>query len=243
MGESKHLKYPRRRVLRHIMRWLIGRLASVFGRVEVEGIEHVPGEGRIIIAANHFNFVDAPLMIYAAPRQLEFIAGAHNVDAPAWSRILPKMWGIIPAYRGSYTRSTLRKSLQVLEQGAPLCIFPEGGSWAPVVRPARPGTAMIAQISQTPVVPVSIIGATKFFDKGRAVVKFVFHPPIDPPDPDVKGPERRLVLDEFGDELMRIIASGLPEEQRGKFSNDEQVRIDALAVSDFPFEQPHMRGM
>ncbi|MEM7493819.1 MAG: lysophospholipid acyltransferase family protein, partial [Pseudomonadota bacterium] len=164
-------------------------------------------------------------------------------DAPAWARILPKMWGIIPAYRGSYTRSTLRKSLQVLEQGAPLCIFPEGGSWAPMVRPARPGTAMIAQMSQTKVVPVSIVGATRFFEKGRSTVKFIFHPPIAPPSEDIKGPERRVLLDEFGDNLMRVIASRLPEEQQGKFSEDEQVRIEALAVSDFPFEQPHMRGM
>lgn len=243
MGEDHRLKYPRRRLLRHVMRWLISRLASLFGRIEVEGLENVPREGRIILAANHFNFVDAPLMIYAAPRLLEFIAGANMVDAPGWSKILPKMWGIIPAYRGSYSRSTLRKSLQVLEQDGPLCIFPEGGSWAPVVRPARPGTAMIAQISQTSVIPVSIIGATKFFEKGRSVVKFVFHPPLDPPASHVKGPERRVLLDEFGDNLMRVIASRLPEEQRGKFSSDEQVRVNALAVSDFPFDQPHMRGM
>ncbi|MEM1390122.1 MAG: lysophospholipid acyltransferase family protein [Pseudomonadota bacterium] len=225
------------------MRWLIGRLAAIFGKVEMEGLEHVPSKGRIIIAANHFNFVDAPLMIYAAPRLLEFIAGANNVDAPIWARILPKMWGIIPAYRGSYTRSTLRKSLQVLEQDAPLCIFPEGGSWAQMLRPARPGTAMIAQMSQTPVIPVSIIGATRFFEKGRSTVKFIFHEPIAPPPEHIKGPERRLLLDEFGDNLMRMIASRLPEDQQGKFSDDEQVRIDALAVSDFPFEQPHMRGM
>ncbi|MEM1389689.1 MAG: hypothetical protein AAGG45_01305, partial [Pseudomonadota bacterium] len=100
-----------------------------------------------------------------------------------------------------------------------------------------------AQMSQTPVIPVSIIGATRFFEKGRSTVKFIFHAPIAPPPEHIKGPERRLLLDEFGDNLMRVIASRLPEDQQGKFSEDEQVRIDALAVSDFPFEQPHMRGM
>lgn len=225
------------------MRWLTGRLIRVFGKLELEGIENVPKTGKIILAPNHFNFVDAPLMLFASPRQLEFIGGANNVDAPFWARILPKMWGIIPAYRGAYSRSTIRKALDVLDQGAPLCVFPEAGSWAEMVRPARPGTAMIAQMSGAKVVPVSIINAPKLLKKGRVTVRIVFHPAIDPPITDKKGPERRLVLEEFGDRLMGIIASELPEHQRGKFSTDEQVRIDALAVSDFPFEQDHLRGM
>lgn len=225
------------------MRWLTGRLIRVLGELEVEGLEHVPLSGKVILAPNHFNFVDAPLMLYAVPRQLEFIGGANMVDAPFWAKLLPEMWGIIPAYRGAYSRSTLRKALHVLEQGAPLCVFPEAGSWAEMVRPARPGTAMIAQMSGAKVVPVSIINATALLKKGRPCVKIVFHPPLDPPMTDKKGPERRLVLDAFGDELMGIIASGLPEHQRGKFSSDEQIRIEALAVSDFPFEQAHMRGM
>ncbi|WOR13579.1 lysophospholipid acyltransferase family protein [Hyphomonas sp. FCG-A18] len=243
MGEAKSIRYPRRTVLRTVMRWLTGRLISVLGDLELVGLEHVPKQGRVILAANHFNFVDAPLMLYAAPRMLEFIGGANMVDAPAWAKILPKMWGIIPAYRGTYSRSTLRKSLDVLAQDAPLCIFPEGGSWAETVRPARPGTAMIAQMSGAQVVPVSIIGASALLKKGRSKVRIVFHPPLDPPVTSLKGPERRLVLDEFGDKLMSVIASALPEHQQGKFSADEQIRMDALAVSDFPFEQPHMRGM
>lgn len=225
------------------MRWLTGRLIRVFGTLEVEGLEHVPSSGKIILAPNHFNFVDPPLMLFACKRHLEFIGGANNVDAPVWARILPKMWGIIRAYRGAYSRSTIRKALDVLDQGAPLCVFPEAGSWAEMVRPARPGTAMIAQMSGAKVVPVSIINASELLKKGRTRVKIVFHPPLDPPMTDKKGPERRLVLEEFGDRLMSIIASALPEHQRGKFSSDEQVRIDALAVSDFPFEQDHLRGM
>ena len=243
MGEAKSIRYPRRTVLRAVMRWLTGRLIRVFGQLELVGLEHVPKQGRVILAANHFNFVDAPLMLYAAPRMLEFIGGANMVDAPFWAKALPKMWGIIPAYRGTYSRSTLRKSLDVLSQEAPLCIFPEGGSWAEIVRPARPGTAMIAQMSGAQVIPVSIIGATDLLKKGRSKVRIIFHPPLEPPMTDLKGPERRLVLDEFGDKLMSVIASALPEHQQGKFSADEQIRMDALAVSDFPFEQPHMRGM
>lgn len=225
------------------MRWLTGQLIRVFGTLELEGVENVPMEGKVILAPNHFNFVDAPLMLFAAPRQLEFIGGANMVDAPFWAKALPKMWGIIPAYRGGYSRSTIRKALDVLDQGAPLCVFPEAGSWAEMVRPARPGTAMIANMSGARVVPISIVNASKLLKKGRATVRIIFHPPIDPPITDKKGPERRLVFDEFGDKLMEVIASGLPEHQRGKFSQDEQVRIDALAVSDFPFEQDHMRGM
>lgn len=243
MGAENYLKYPRRQVIRSILRFLTRLVISVFGRVEVEGLENVPKSGSIILAPNHFNFVDPPLILATSPRLVEFIGGNVRPNAPVWTTIFPRLWGIIPAFRGAIARSTLRSSMQVLEQDGVLGIFPEGGNWAEVLRPARPGVAYLSARSDTPVIPVSIIGAETLLGWPRTVVKVVYHPPITAPNITVKGPAKRAAIDAFGDQIMAAIASALPENQQGKFSACPKARAAALAVSAFPFEQAHMRGM
>jgi len=246
MGEANHanrIKYPRRRVIRAILRFLTNVAIRIFGKLQVEGVENVPKSGPIILAPNHFNFVDPPLILATSPRHTEFIGGARNPGAPAWASIFPKLWGVIPAIRGAYARSTLRSSLQVLDQGGAIGIFPEGGNWAEVLRPARPGVAYLAAHSETPVIPVSIIGAEDLLGWPRTVVKVIYHPPLPAPVIEEKGLAKREAIDAFGDQVMAVIASALPEEQQGKFSSCPKARAAAEAVSAFPFEQDHMRGM
>ena len=242
MGLKNHMKYPRRRVARAVLRAVTGRLIRLLGDLEVVGAEHVPASGPVILAANHFNFVDPPLVLYASPRMVEFIGGANRPNSPLWSRLIPQLWGFIRAYRGGFSRSTFKQSLSVLEQGGVLGIFPEGGSWASLLRPARPGLAYIAEQSQASVVPISITGAEELLGGPRRRVKIEFHPAMAPPQISGGGKARRAELDAYGDHVMAQIATGLPDPQRGKFSTDAQAREAALAVSDFPFHAEELRG-
>ena len=132
------MQYPRRRLSRAVLRFITGRLIHTLGDLHLSGVEHVPTEGPVILAANHFNFVDPALVLYASPRMVEFIGGANRPNSPLWAQIIPQLWGFIRAYRGGFSRSTFRLSLSVLQQGGVLGIFPEGGSWAALLRPARP---------------------------------------------------------------------------------------------------------
>ena len=241
MVRRQAIKYPRRRLIRGILRGVSGGLIHVLSKVEVFGREHVPPTGRLILAANHFDFVDPALVLYASPRMVEFIGGANRPNSPGWAQKIPKAWGFIPAYRGGFSRSTFDLSLSVLAQGGVLGIFPEGGSWANLLRPARPGLPFIAEKSGASVVPVSISGAEKVLGGPRRRLAIRFHPPVAPPTIDKRGP-RRAQLDAYGETIMSIIASGLPDEQRGKFSSDPNARAAALAVSDFPFLGEELRG-
>ncbi len=45
-----------------------------FGSLTVEGREHVPPEGPLIVASNHLSNADPPLMVYAMPRPIWFMA-------------------------------------------------------------------------------------------------------------------------------------------------------------------------
>lgn len=242
MAKNNHIKYPRRRAARTVLRAVTGRLIRLLGNLEVVGVEHVPASGPVILAANHFNFVDPPLVLYASPRMVEFIGGANRPNSPLWARMIPQLWGFIRAYRGGFSRSTFDQSLSVLQQDGVLGIFPEGGSWASLLRPARPGLAFIAKKSQASVVPVSITGAEDLLGGPKRPVKIEFHSAIAPPQTGGRGKVRRAELDAYGDQIMAQIATGLPDRQRGKFSTEPAAREAALAVSDFPFHTEELRG-
>ena len=243
MGRDQTIRYPRRRAARWVLRTLAGRLIRGLGHLRIDGLEHVPAEGPVILAANHFDFTDAPLLLYASPRMVEFIGGAQRPNSPSWAQAIPKAWGFIRAYRGGFSRSTLAQSLDVLSQDGVLGVFPEGGNWAQVLRPARPGMSYLAHKARAPIVPVSIAGATELLGGPRKPVSVSFHPPIAAPEIDARGRARRLALDAFSREVMATIASGLPIDRQGEFSPDPDARAAALAVSDFPFDAPGMRGM
>jgi 1-acyl-sn-glycerol-3-phosphate acyltransferase len=243
MGEGYTFAYPRRRMVRGALRGATRGLLSILSRLEVRGLEHVPKSGPVILAANHFSFVDPPILLAASPRMVEFIGGADRINSPGWTRMLPKLWGFIPAYRGAFSRSTLRSSLEILEQGGVMGIFPEGGNWAGLLRPARPGIGFLAAASGASVVPVSIAGAEHVLTQQREPLHVTCHTPVPAPVVSAKGRERRAALDAFGAEVMARIADGLPDDLRGAHSTCPNARAAAEAVSAYPFHAPEMRGI
>ncbi|MEM1105944.1 MAG: lysophospholipid acyltransferase family protein, partial [Pseudomonadota bacterium] len=234
MGEATMYKYPRRRAVRTVLRAATAGLVHALSKARIIGAEHVPRTGPVILAANHFTFVDAPLLLFASPRLVEFIGGADRVNSPLWSRFIPHMWGYIPAYRGAFTRSTIRGSLEVLGQGGVMGIFPEGGNWAGLLRPARPGLGFLAAESGAPVVAVSISGAEHVLGKGRHPLTITFQAPLPAPEIIARGRVRRAALDQYGASVMARIARGLPDPLRGAYSASPEARAAAAAVSAYP---------
>ncbi len=89
--------------------------------------------------------------------------------------------------------------------------------------------------------PISIAGAENVIVGSRRPLRIEFHPPLVAPVIMDKGC-RREALDAFDDEVISVIAQGLPDAQRGKFSCDPGARQAAPAASDFPFHSDEMRG-
>lgn len=175
-------------------------------------------------------------------RQVEFVAGARAPHAPKIVRNIPKLWGVFPAFRGGYSRSTLEYPQQILDQNGIVGIFPEGGTWAQVLRPPRPGTAYLAAQSGVRVVPVAIDGAIEIFKRWRPRVTVTVGAPIGPFPPLGEGAQRRKSVNAIGQTIMQAIALLLPPERRGVFSEDSNLRKEADAVSAFPFHKKNMRG-
>lgn len=242
-GEERAVRYPRRRLVRWTLRTLAKLAFLLVGRLEIHGRGNIPGEGPVILVANHFHFADPVALLVACRRQVEFIGGFRFVNAPRIVRFIPHLWGYFPAFRGGYSRSTLRSALAVLEQDGVVAIFPEGGAWATMLRPGRPGAAFLALESRVPVVPVGIDGMTGLF-KGRPRIHVRIGAPIGPFRPAVEGaPPRRAEIDARTEEIMRAVAALIPASGHGVYSDDPRLREAAQEVAAFPFEQEGMRGL
>ncbi|NPV85357.1 MAG: 1-acyl-sn-glycerol-3-phosphate acyltransferase [Anaerolineae bacterium] len=233
--------YPRRRVIRRILKTLIHAAFGVLGDVDIFGRENIPAHGPAIIVANHFSFLDPLAVIDVMPMQPEFLGGAATPNAPGALSWIRNIWKTYPVYRGSVSREALTAAQAVLAQNGALAIFPEGGSWATVLRPARPGAAFLAVRSGAPILPVGLDGFADFFKRLRAgkrphaVIRI--GKLFGPFKLSVRNRDDRAQLDAIGNDIMRHIAELIPEEQRGCYSSDPAIREAARGTEVYPWDE------
>ena len=233
------IQYPRRRAIRSILKAGIAAAFGIMAKFEVEGRENLPSEGPLLIAANHFHFLDPVALIHTLPWPIEFVGGAQTPNAPGTLSWLNKAYGVIPTYRGTGSRQTLQHAEEVLKQKGILAIFPEGGSWAQVLRPARPGTAFLVWKTQAPLLPVGLVDLLNFFGRvklgQRVHVKVKFGKPFNASADIGDGRPSREQLDEMGHGIMRQIAALLPAERQGCYSPDPAIREAAKGTEIYPW--------
>lgn len=233
------IQYPRRRLPRIMIKFLIKIAFQTLTDLEIMGEENIPREGPVILAGNHFSFADSVAMLHIAPPSIEMFSGANPAFTPRWAKLLPRLWGVLYIYRGSASRKAIRAAESVLEQDGFFGIFPEGGAWAEMLRPARPGAAYIAARTGALVLPVGFTGFRDVFPlrlRNQAKVTIRVGEVIGPFHAEGRGRERRQQLDQIGDNIMEEIALLLPDELRGKYSSDPAVREMAKEVAQYPWE-------
>ena len=178
-------------------------------------------------------------MIRATPWPLEFVGGFDNPSAPPVVTWIPKVWGRYPVFRGTGSRYALRGAEAVMAQEGVLGIFPEGGSWAAVLRPPRPGAAFLAARTNARMLPMGFDGLIDVFPrlrKGRrARVTVRIGKPFGPFAATGRGRERRRQLEEIGHKIMRRIAELIPPERHGYYSDDPAIRDAAKGTEIYPW--------
>lgn len=108
-------------------RFLAGRTFQQYYRLQVQGLEHVPRTGPVILCPKHQRWEDIPVVGLALPRPLYFVAKVELFRHPLIGRFLRCLGGV-PVDRQSpaATLSSFRALLLLLQQRAALVVFPEG---------------------------------------------------------------------------------------------------------------------
>jgi 1-acyl-sn-glycerol-3-phosphate acyltransferase len=132
-------------------------------RVVVEGAEHLPAEGRALLVANHGGALpwDAVVLIAAlarAGRQVRPLVEDGVMTAPFLGTFLNRM-GCVRASQDNATR--------LLDRGEACLVFPEGmlglaKTWRrrhQLQRFGRGGFVRLAVRTDTPLLPVAVVGA------------------------------------------------------------------------------------
>jgi 1-acyl-sn-glycerol-3-phosphate acyltransferase len=155
---------------RPIVRW--------WGRLEVEGLEHVPAEGPLLIAGNHDSYWD-PVVIGLATikrRQIRALSKSSLWKVKGFSKVLDGM-GQIPIVRGSGDADALDRAVTELAAGACVGIFPEGTrSLGRTLRPRSGLGRLAAAVPEAVTVPVAVQGTTdipRFPKRPRLHVRFL----------------------------------------------------------------------
>jgi 1-acyl-sn-glycerol-3-phosphate acyltransferase len=134
----------------------------LWGRLKVEGLEHVPPTGPLIITSNHDSYWD-PLVIGIAAlkvRQIRALSKSSLWKVKGLNKVLDGM-GQIPVVRGTKDTDALDRAMTELREGSCVGIFPEGTRSLGRKLRARSGIGrMAAAVPEAVVVCAAVSGTT-----------------------------------------------------------------------------------
>jgi 1-acyl-sn-glycerol-3-phosphate acyltransferase len=144
--------------------WVAGRLTigtavRLFAPLHVFGADRVPQFGGVVLALNHFSWIDPPAFGTACPRTIYYMAKIEAHTAPGLGELI-RAFGTFSVRRGESDREAVRRMREVVGNGHVLGIFAEGTRQrAGVPGPVQPGAAMAALQEAVPVVCGAIHGS------------------------------------------------------------------------------------
>ena len=165
------------KIISYIKRWLmfyftVRRIVGFFMRhiyrLEVHGRENIPQDSeRLIICGNHKSNLDPVAISAIFERQIFWMAKKELFENKFFGGFLTKL-GAFPIDRQGNDLAAIKKSLKILKNEDVLGIFPEGTrvKEADYTR-IKSGIALIAQKTNSRVLPVYIEGDYKPFRKTR----------------------------------------------------------------------------
>ena len=237
-------------LLRSLIRAFVRLLFRLTLRLEIEGREHLPPGGPLVIIGNHFSIFEAPLLMVFLPYgdRITWLA-ATELQESRILKALIRLFNVIPVWRGQPDRAALRRAFDWLAGGGLVGIMPEGGVDeslrhltlagqqttlhggprsrldAQLITP-RPGAAYLAVRSGAPVLPTACLGTERIAANLRRLrrtpVRLIIGPVFGPlaVDESLSKAQRRERLDELGHEMMRHMAALLPPENRGPYRQE-----------------------
>lgn len=203
-----------------IVRFLIWLFAKLCWRISFEGLENVPSSGPFVLAPVHRSFIDFGLVSGVTRRPMGFM-GKDSLWKNRYLGAFITHLGAYPVNRGIPDRESLRLTLELLDKGKPVVLFPEGTRRSgPVIEIRHDGAAFVASRAGVPIVPVGIGGSERALPKGKALprpvkIHIVVGEPLLPA-PVAEGarhPSRRAVK-ELTEHLQKVLQDLFDRAQR-----------------------------
>ena len=178
-------------------------------RIKVEGREHLPKSGPVILASNHRSFLDSIFIPLVVRRRVTFVAKAEYFDDPKTAWFFRGV-GQIPIRRegGAASERALETAMDVLADDRVFGIYPEGTRTRDgYLHRGHTGVARLAFRSGAPIIPVGMIGTDEVqpvdskMPRLNKTVTVRFGEPIDPARFGEHADDR-LALRELTDEVM-----------------------------------------
>jgi 1-acyl-sn-glycerol-3-phosphate acyltransferase len=143
--------------------WAVGRVTlgtavRIFAPLRVYGRERVPREGGVVLALNHFHWLDPPTFGAACPRTIYYMAKVEAHRIPGVGQLI-RAFGTFSVRRGESDREAVRMMRRIVSDGHALGLFVEGTRQrSGVPGEVKPGAGMVAVQESVPVVPAAIHG-------------------------------------------------------------------------------------
>lgn len=169
-------------------------------KAEIRGLENIPKDEPVLFCGNHRNYVDPPLILCTAKRDMRFISKIELKDNPA-SRLLGIIFDAIYVKRDSKDIGPIKEVLKALKNGESVALFPEGTRNA-LDKGEKPkdGAAFFAVKSGAKVVPCGIKGGMKKWEK----VTITYGKPID--FSEYTNPKDKEALEVVTEKIMHEIS-------------------------------------
>lgn len=172
--------------------WGLWLFILTFSPIRVEKRGDFPFNQSYIIVANHHSYVDIPLLhVVFFFKDIRFIGKKELANIPIWGWIYRRLHIIVDRSRAEAGAAALKYALQKLNQGSSIVIFPEGTTRkkeGQLLLPFKDGAFALSAETQTPILPVAIIGTKKMLDlqkRGLIIqptkLRVVIFPPVSPP--------------------------------------------------------------
>jgi len=164
------------------MRPVIALGSKVFWGLEHKGLENIPKDGGLIIAANHQSYGDPFWLAVPVKRPVRFLAWSEAFSWPVIGKAI-RLLGAWPLNVQASDPAAIRRSLTWLRDAGVVVIFPEGGRGLPdgSMTRMKGGAVRMALEADVPILPVTIRGGNRVWPANRLLprpgkVEIVYHP-------------------------------------------------------------------
>jgi 1-acyl-sn-glycerol-3-phosphate acyltransferase len=157
---------------------ILGGPTAIATRLRSYGTERIPRNGGLVVAINHFHWIDISCVGWVCKRNLFFLAKVEAHRVPGLGPFI-RTFGTISVRRGESDREAVRRMQEVVRGGDALGVFVEGTRQrSGVPGHVQPGAAMAALQEDVPVICAAIHGSQRWRVGNFAPVSIAWSEPM-----------------------------------------------------------------